>query len=317
VRIIGWLAAAALVALAALRQAQLLDTSWEIAAIGISPWALVAALPLGVAAAAFRRWLLAVVCALLLVSWSVWAVPDFWPIARATAASGPPMSLFDANVSQSNRNLTEIGGEIARSDADVVVLEELTPWALSSLDHTGALRPYRWSVVRPEASPGGMGLWSRIPARDLGTWTVGGGQIEVDGWVTVPGGRSVRVDGVHVYAPAFGPDQPAAWRLQLAWVRLHLAGEPRPLVVAGDFNATSDLRPFQQILHLGLSDTAALEGQGWRMTWPRNQPWVVPYLRLDHVLISGQLTVISYHVGVGRGSDHHPIVVAIASRANP
>jgi endonuclease/exonuclease/phosphatase (EEP) superfamily protein YafD len=305
----------ALVLLCLLRQAQLLDTSWEIAAIGVSPLLLAAALPIGVLAACFRRWLLTGVCVGVLICWSVWAGPDFWPVAHAAPADGPGWRLFDANVSQSNRNLTEIGGEIARDAPSVIVLEELTPVALTSLLRTGVLADFRWSIVRPQAGPGGMGLWSRLPTTDLGTWTVGGDQVEIDGWVHTPAG-SVRIDGVHVDAPAFGPDQPAMWRRQLGAVRQHLAREPRPLLVAGDFNATWDLRPFQEILHLGLSDAAVLDGQGWRMTWPRNQAWVIPYLRIDHILVSSRLTVVDYRLGRGRGSDHHPVMVTVAPTAS-
>lgn len=50
------------------------------------------------------------------------------------------------------------------------------------------------------------------------------------------------------------------------------------------------------------------------MTWPRDQRWVIPYLRIDHVLLSPGLTVTSYRLGIGRGSDHHPLFVAVAPR---
>jgi endonuclease/exonuclease/phosphatase (EEP) superfamily protein YafD len=304
---LGWVLAAALLGICVLRLTELLDTSWEIAAIGVGPLVLPLALPLGIGAIVRRRYLLTVASVAVLVCWSVWSGPDLWPFATPPAAVGPGLRIYDANVSQSNHDLREIGGEIVRDRPDVIVLEELTPPALGSLRSTGALRPYHWSVVHTRPGPGGMGLWSRLPAYGLATWGVGEGQVEVDGWVRPPRGVPVRVDGVHVYAPAFGPDQPATWKQQLTSVRTHLAAEPRPLVVAGDFNATWDMRPFQRIMGLGLSDAAVLEGHGWEMTWPRDQSFVVPYLRIDHVLVSRSLTVTSYSLGTGRGSDHRPV----------
>jgi endonuclease/exonuclease/phosphatase (EEP) superfamily protein YafD len=316
--VLGWVAAAGLVGLCVVHEVQPLGTSVAIAAIGVSPLVLPLALPLGLAAGWRRRWLLATACALVLVCWSFWAGPDFWPFSRAPAATGPGVRILDANVSQSNTDLRVLGRQIGRDDPDVVVLEELTPTSLESLEGTGALRPYRWSIFRTKFGPGGMGLWSRVPASQLSLWTVGKGQVEIEGWIHPSGTVSMRVDGIHVYAPAFGHrevDPPATWQRQLAAVRSHLAAEPRPLLVAGDFNATWDLRPFQRILHLGLSDAAVLAGRGWEMTWPRNQAFVIPYLRLDHVLLSAGLTVTSYRLGDDPGSDHRPLLVTVARRA--
>jgi len=96
-----------------------------------------------------------------------------------------------------------------------------------------------------------MGVWSSIRLSDLSSWNDGGGQVEIDGLLQPAGTPSVHLAVVHVNAPVFGPGQPAFWRAQLAAVHQHLAGDPRPLLVAGDFNATWDLQPFQDILHLG------------------------------------------------------------------
>jgi len=91
-----------------------------------------------------------------------------------------------------------------------------------------------------------------------------------------------------------------------------LAHEPRPLVAVGDLNATWYDWHFQALLGLGLRDAAVVAGQGWRMTWPRDQQPVVPYLRIDHVLLSKGVSLESYAVGRGgKGSDHHPLLVRL------
>jgi endonuclease/exonuclease/phosphatase (EEP) superfamily protein YafD len=312
---VAWAAVAALLGICLLHLLQVLDAAWEIALIGVSPLVLWLGLPVAVGAVAGRRRVLAMAALVPVVGWGVWAGPDFWPFPDAARPAGPAVRVFDANVSQANRDLTGIAGEITRDRPTVVVLEELTYVALASLRTTGALRPFRWSVVRPDGSAGGMGIWSTAPLTGVSSWSAGEDQTELDAWVHPAGTPAFRLDGIHVYAPAFGPGQPAEWRHQLALVRLHLADEPRPLVVAGDFNATWDLRPFQQILHLGLADAAVLAGRGWEMTWPRDQAYVLPYLRLDHVLVSPQLTVTSYRLGDGTGSDHHPLLVSVATAA--
>ena len=99
---------------------------------------------------------------------------------------------------------------------------------------------------------------------------------------------------------------------EIGTIRDELAGEPRPLLVVGDLNATWYDWHFQALLALGLRDVAVVAGQGWRMTWPRDQQPVVPYLRIDHVLISRGVRVQSYRLGDGRGSDHHPVLVTLS-----
>jgi endonuclease/exonuclease/phosphatase (EEP) superfamily protein YafD len=268
------------------------------------------------AVAGFRRHWALFALALVVVSCDVaWEGPVLWPFPRAPAPvpGAAPWQLFDANIAQDNYRPREIAREIAVDHPDVVALEELTPQAYRWLTADGVLADYRWDLVEPRSGAGGMGLWARVPMNGYRSWVSDGSQVELAAWVAPPHEPRTRLDVVHVYAPAEGPDEPAEWRGQLAQVRDHLRREPRPLVVAGDFNATADAGPFQRILHLGLSDAAVLAGQGWRMTWPRNQPWVVPYLRIDHVLLSPGLTETAYRLGDGQGSDHHPVIVEIAS----
>ena len=66
-------------------------------------------------------------------------------------------------------------------------------------------------------------------------------------------------------------------------------------------------------LALGLRDAAVVAGQGWRMTWPRDQQPVVPYLRIDHVLLSTSVRLQSYKLGEGRGSDHRTVLVTLSA----
>jgi endonuclease/exonuclease/phosphatase (EEP) superfamily protein YafD len=284
----------------------------EIAVESVLPWLLLLAIPLLIVALAMHKQAMAALAVIPFVVGAVWEAPDLWPFSTAPAARGTArIRLFDANVAQNNFDLRSIAKEIAAEQPDLIALEELTPAGLSSLSRTGVLHGYRWQIIRSATGARGMALWSRWPANSLHAWMNLNGQYEIDGWIRPPGARSVRVNVIHVYAPV-GSDQPTLWREQLDAVKSHLQAERGPLIVAGDFNATADVKPFNAILGLHLSDTAVQSGQGWRMTWPRDQSWVIPYLRIDHVLISNGLTVTSFHLGNGHGSDHHPLVVTLA-----
>lgn len=309
----GWAIAVAMVLACLLRLFGMDTRTVEVAVTSALPWVLAPSLPLAAVGIWQRRYVLGGVSAAVLLYAGIVEGPVMWPFSTAPpAAAAGRLVVFDANVAQDNFNLSEIAGEIRSYHPNVISLEELTPQGLASLERSGVLAGYRWSEVEAHSGASGMGVWSNMPAQ-LSAWTDPPDQVEIDGWVSTPGGAPVRFDAVHVFAP-IDAGQPAEWKRQLAAVRSHLAAEPRPLIVAGDFNATSDDEPFRQILSDGLSDAAVMAGKGWEMTWPRDQAWVIPYLRIDHVLLSGALTVTSYRLGDGHGSDHHPLIVTVGFR---
>jgi endonuclease/exonuclease/phosphatase (EEP) superfamily protein YafD len=242
-----------------------------------------------------------------------WVAPDFDPISHLQPApSGSvKLRLFDVNVSQSNRNLVSIAGEIRRDRPQVVTMEELTSVGWRSLEHTGVMDRFRYKFVAPVPGSFGMAMWSAYPLTAAQKWYADG-HPELRAWVDLPGGRRFRLDVLHTTAPYLGPGEPARWADQMGAIRKELAVEPRPLVAVGDFNATGFDWHFQALLSLGLRDAAVVAGQGWRMTWPRDQQPVVPYLRLDHVLLSTGVSLQSYCLGQGKGSDHHPVLVSIS-----
>jgi endonuclease/exonuclease/phosphatase (EEP) superfamily protein YafD len=154
----------------------------------------------------------------------------------------------------------------------------------------------------------GMAIYSIFPWEDVTVWYAGPIP-QFRAWLKLPGGRRLRIDVIHLHAPVVGSGQPALWAAELVAVRKELAHEPRPLVVVGDFGATWYNPPFQALLHLGLRDAAVVAGQGWRMTWPRT---IVPFVRIDHVLLSPGVSLESYGLGNGQGTDHRPIMVTVS-----
>jgi endonuclease/exonuclease/phosphatase (EEP) superfamily protein YafD len=288
------------------------DTTLEVALASALPWIALPSAPIVVISVRQRKKALAAVCGVVIVLAGVWEGPVMWPVSNAPrAASGTRIRVYDANLAQDNFRPAEIAAEIRRYRPNVVALEELTPPAARFLRSSGVLAGYSWSLVKTRYGPSGMGVWSNLPMAGLRAWVNPPFQVEIEGSLDLPGSPPIQFDALHVYAPV-GSGQPATWRRQLAAIRSHLAAQPRPIVAVGDFNATSDNRPLQLILGLGLRDAAVMAGRGWEMTWPRNQAFVIPYLRIDHVLLSAGLTTTAYRLGVGVGSDHHPLIVEIA-----
>jgi len=311
---LSWAVVAALVILTGFHLAHREPWTLIVGLIAVTPWIYMLAWVTASAGLLFRRRVLALISAALVVLQLWWVVPDFDPISHlARPARGEvQVRLFDANVSQSNRNLTEIAHEIERDRPQVVAMEELTPASLRSLQSTHVMDQYRYRLVRPTFGPDGMALWSAYPLADATEWYAYG-HPEIRAWLELPGNQRLRIDVLHTDAP-YGTGEPVAWADEIRAIRAELAREPRPLVAAGDLNATWYDWHFQALLALGLQDAAVVAGQGWRMTWPRDQQPVVPYLRIDHILLSKGVSLESYRVGGGRGSDHHPLLISIGIR---
>jgi endonuclease/exonuclease/phosphatase (EEP) superfamily protein YafD len=309
---LSWVVVAALVVVSAFHLVRREPWTAMVALIAATPWIYMLAWVTVSVGLFFRRRALAVTSAVLVVLQLWWVIPDFDPVSHLTspAAGEIQVRLFDANVSQSNGNLDEIAGEIRRDKPQVVTMEELTFVGLRSLEATGVMTNYPYQLVRPIYGSYGMALFSVFPLVGATEWYAAG-HPELRAWLELPGSRRLRIDVLHTSAPV-GKGEPRDWSHQLEVIRGELAHEPRPLVAVGDLNATWYDWHFQALLGLGLRDAAVVAGRGWQMTWPRDQEPVVPYLRIDYVLLSSSVSLQSYSLGDGEGSDHHPLLVRIA-----
>jgi endonuclease/exonuclease/phosphatase family metal-dependent hydrolase len=102
------------------------------------------------------------------------------------------------------------------------------------------------------------------------------------------------------------------WQRELALIRQALATVDGPQVVAGDFNASRDHRPFRDLLAAGFLDCAdSSQNRSWPgFTWPAARGRL-PVMRLDHVLVSRTATVRMTRVIRLPRTDHHGVLAAI------
>lgn len=307
---LAWTLIAALTAFSVIRVVQPWGSPLMVAAIGLTPWLYLAAWPVVVLASLVRRWMMAVAAALLVVVQVLFVLPSMHPWATARPASSRwRLTAFDANVRYSNTDLTGIASEIHADNPDIVTLEELSTGNVASLASTHVLDRYAWHFVHLSGGSAGFGVWSRVPMADIRLWSVPG-HPEVEATVQPPGQESIHLLVIHTLAPV-GRVQLGLWNEELQQIAQRVRQEARPLIVIGDFNATSDMRQFQAV-DRSLDDAAVERGAGWQMTWPRDRRVVPPFLRIDHALYSSQLTATSYRLGNGAGSDHRPLMVTFA-----
>jgi endonuclease/exonuclease/phosphatase (EEP) superfamily protein YafD len=74
------------------------------------------------------------------------------------------------------------------------------------------------------------------------------------------------------------------------------------VIVAGDFNATVDMKPFRRLLHNGFRDAAEQSGAGLVATYPADSA-IPPLIGIDHILTFNSTARDARSVRIP-GSDH-------------
>jgi endonuclease/exonuclease/phosphatase (EEP) superfamily protein YafD len=306
----AWTVCAALLVFVALRVLRL-DGSPVVATFqSLTPYLLAPAwLLLGWAAGTRRRALGAT--SLLLASFHVgWLLPEARAAVPldATARTAPGLRVFSANVFAHNPHPGRIVAEALASDADVVLLQEYDEDARRAFADAGARDRYPYLVEIRRDDPFGSLIASRLPILASEIRTVGTVQVPVAVVDTAIG--PVTFVSVHTRRPVTGAEHPG-WVADHAALAALVRTRATPLVVAGDFNATTSHRPFRDLLATGIVDSHRARGAGLQNSWPNHLPGP-PLVRIDHVLATTELVARDVRNGRGDGSDHVPMVVDLA-----
>lgn len=233
------------------------------------------------------------------------------PLFTAAGRSARP------NLTVMTSNLEFGGGEadvVVRAASsgrvDVLVLEEVTPSALSMFLRAGLaeLLPYRQGS--PSTSASGTMVFARYRLGSPLPLALGNGGLDVE--VLAP--RPFRLLAVHTSAPV---GSSASWLRDLGALRVRaaLALRQGPAVLAGDFNATLDHAELRSVLGAGVRDAAEEAGSRWQPTWPSRytQGWLRPLIAIDHVLVSHDYLVTSTRTVSVPGTDHLALVAELRS----
>ena len=254
-----------------------------------------------------RRWIVASVAMIGLV---VSVIPLLPYLAGDTSGAGetraPATSqaqtfrLLTFNVWFRNPDIVRVATYIESSQADAVVLQELTATQAEALrpllptypnyyiepSRMGAAVFTRWPVLAAESVP--LAKDGAVAARMQIAWR----------------GVAVTVFGVHLNWP-LGPRNSAFRNEELRQVVAFAKAHPGPLLVAGDFNLT----PWSQYFRAALAESGlhdAARGFGLHRSWPAQ--FAPLALRIDHCLVSHHWRSVSAEIGPWLGSDHLPLV---------
>ena len=246
-----------------------------------APYLAIAAAVLAVPLLFTRHRLIATAALGLAVAVIAWQVPLYIGSGRPPADT-IGIRVLTANLRDGSANAQALAA-LSR-DTDLLIVQELSPELADDLAVLESEFPYRVLDPRPHAA--GAGVFSRYPivrsSRDdgyvLGLLTL---------TVRPPGSASdVAVLNVHLAGPY--PQPIDRWRQEIAALRTTMSEEPNgtgreAVIVAGDFNASLDMRPFRQLLRDGFTEAREHSGAGLLPTFPADRMWP-PLVGIDHIL---------------------------------
>lgn len=207
-------------------------------------------------------------------------IPRLMPANRT---DGIAVRVVTANLRESRAEPKSVLA-LARSRADLFIVQELTPGLAAQLAELSSDFPYR--VLDTNDSPGGVGIWSRY--RLSNAVRPSGYQLGMlTAIMRVPGAAAeTAVVAAHVVGPWPWPID--GWSGEMASLRRTLDDAAQwagagAVIAAGDFNATYDMLPFRRLLQNGYRDGAEQSGAGVNPTFPADSA-VPPLIGIDHIL---------------------------------
>ena len=283
----------------------------------LAPVAVVPATVAVIIAAATDGWL-AVPLAVPAVILLIWQLPpdrriSYQAPAGPSRESGSALTmvrlrLLTVNAQGGAADPAALLRAVRTHNVDVLAVQELTPRMVRRLAAAGLAQLLPFSHLDPRPGAQGTGLWARWPLTPLPP-VPGLAFAAPRARIDPPGGRPVTLTAVHPHAPMRGHAD--MWQRELALIRQTLATVDGPQVVAGDFNASRDHRPFRDLLAAGFLDCAdSSRSRSWPgFTWPTARG--IPVMRLDHVLVSRSSTVRMTRAIRLPDTDHHGVLAAI------
>ena len=246
--------------------------------------------------AVMRHKLLVVMTVVLLVPMAVLARPWwFQPDQQPSAADD--IVVVASNMEFGAADVGDVERLVIEKQADALVLLEITPQALARVESSAIPEMLSHRSGRPRDDAGGTMIFTKEPHRERADVPVSVfDQVAVD--VQRPNAEPWLLLGAHPVPPTA-----TSWSQELANLRAwrDRQGDEIPLVMAGDFNASS-AHPGFRALAKGMTDAQRATGPGWVRTWPQGS--VLPaFVDLDHVLFRG-FEVVTSGVSVIDNTDH-------------
>ncbi len=271
----------------------------------------VAAVPV----AAARSWRLALALAVPAAILTWWQLPPRRPPGRRPAAASQDargtageLRILTLNVESGQAEVELLPGLLASLRVDVLIAQEVSPETVVRLDRAGLPGVLPYGVVDDRPANAGTAIWSRRPLQPAEP--LRGLASAAPRAVLTLDGQPVTITAVHLLAPVYRDRE---WLQELALLASRQGLDGGAELLAGDFNATRDHRPFRRLLAAGYIDCAdAAARRRWpAVTWPSGRRRL-PVMRLDHVLATrDDFTVLESRTVLVPGTDHRGVFTVV------
>jgi endonuclease/exonuclease/phosphatase (EEP) superfamily protein YafD len=247
-----------------------------------------------------RRWLtrLAMMTAIICILPMGVRLLALRPFLPPTAPTAQPLSLVFSNVLCDSHHYDRVVAMARHENADLFAAAETTPVWIDHLDSLSDIYPYH--VAPRDLGVFGVALYAKRPftAQVFKTGSRGMVLLRADF-----GGYIVYV--AHPMPPA-NPVLTEDNRVYLESLAARVAVETKPVIIAGDFNATIWAHNLKPLIRQKLQWP---NGSGFAYSWPVGRPWL--RIQIDQVLTRGAIAG-RYRTLPNVGSDHYPIRVDLA-----
>ncbi|MEM7130191.1 MAG: endonuclease/exonuclease/phosphatase family protein [Chloroflexota bacterium] len=229
------------------------------------------------------------------------------------------------------RSQSSITGRIPLDQGipDVVALQELTPHMANCIEeHIGEHYPHRSIITSEEPTSPRLGIYSKFPLEDLNAVHLSSKDFRVQIVRINLLGESITLYNIHPRATnllrywqqggSLSAQVHHSFRQREEFIRSLLddiVGRRDPVIVVGDFNSTP-LSDVYRLMRSQLEDAHRVAGRGWGYTFPNHGadfarlPLRWPFMRLDMIFCSPNVTVYSCGVGQKYGESDHRLVIA-------
>ena len=238
-------------------------------------------------------------------------IGSLWPEASnapAPAGSGSELKVVTFNVLNDNRaNPDKVRDFLLAQNADFIFLQEARGFVFALGGPEAAARQLGPSYpYRSGCEPGrkcSLLLLSKHPLRAVRRPDVPPGYHRFVIAEAEVRGRDVTLVGVHLSKPL----EDGLQERQLALVGDIVKDLPRPLILAGDFNAA----PWSTALRRFLTKAGLGYSYGYHPTWP---VWARRLgLPIDHVIVDGLRAIEARAWPDAMGSNHLPVIAKVAA----
>lgn len=216
------------------------------------------------------------------------------------------ISLLQLNMYYSNKSPEKVIALVKQHNTDLVVLQEVSKKNKHIVDAISADYPYAMSC--PFATTGAVVVLSKLPK--AGEDSTGCASRMGLGWMRINvKGKEISIASIHLHWPyPFGQDD------QIDALYTTLTEIPRPVIIAGDFNAAPWSHAVTRISEATKTEVAGglrftLQKSVFRGLIPINLP-------IDHILKPEDVVIREIKTGSHVGSDHLPVISRLVLNAS-